>query len=315
MEWREGLEGEVGELTEVPDVPELPGGEVRVGVEGLLGPIDASMARFVRTVGQLTDGQVRSPSLVPPWTRGHVITHVARAADSLCRLLEGARTGEEIPQYANMAARDAEIEAGAGRPVAALLDDVAASAARLDTAVRTLPEAAWQRRVRLRTGELRTPDSLLATRLRELEVHHADLAAGYTFADIPERLARWIIEDIAAAVSRRADAPSLRIEATEGSGLVVEVGPSPGSGGGGGGAAEDGSVEGGSGEGGSVGGSVAGGLVSGGSVVGGSVVGGGRVVVRGGPADLLGWLTGRSKDGAGLTSPGGGAVPVAPYWI
>ncbi|WP_159048709.1 maleylpyruvate isomerase N-terminal domain-containing protein, partial [Streptomyces sp. NRRL F-4489] len=172
----------------------------------------------------MTDEQVRGMSLVPPWTRGHVLTHVARAADSLCRLLEGARTGRAIPQYASMAAREAEIEAGAGRPVAVLLDDVAAGAARLDAAVRSLPEGAWRRRVRLRTGELRTPGSLLATRLRELEVHHADLAAGYTFADVPERIARWIIEDFAEAVSRRPEAlPALRIEATDAE-VVVELG-------------------------------------------------------------------------------------------
>ncbi|WP_407549326.1 maleylpyruvate isomerase family mycothiol-dependent enzyme [Streptomyces sp. Pv4-95] len=165
----------------------------------------------------------------PHLSTGHVITHVARAADSLCRLLEGARTGMEIPQYASMHAREAEIEAGAERPVTDLVSDVLSSAERLDTAARSLPEAAWGRRVRLRTGELRTPAGLMGTRLRELEIHHADLAAGYAFADIPESVARWIVDDILDALSLRADTPGvkleagMRLEATD-AGLAWDVG-------------------------------------------------------------------------------------------
>lgn len=60
-----------------------------------------------------------------------------------------------------------------------------ASAERFNHAVRALPDAAWSQEVRMRTGELRTPGALAPTRLRELEVHHVDLTAGYTFADVP----------------------------------------------------------------------------------------------------------------------------------
>ncbi|MFB7599745.1 maleylpyruvate isomerase N-terminal domain-containing protein [Streptomyces sp. NPDC056160] len=137
-------------------------------------PVAASTDRFVATVAALTDAQAAGGTLVPPWTRGHVVTHVARAADSLSRLLSWARTGVETPQYASMDARAAEIEAGAGRPVADLVADVRDSAARFEAAVRALPPAAWHYEVRMRTGEPRTPATLISTRLRELEVHHAD---------------------------------------------------------------------------------------------------------------------------------------------
>ncbi|MFK0293328.1 maleylpyruvate isomerase family mycothiol-dependent enzyme [Streptomyces sp. NPDC090442] len=180
-----------------------------------LGSVAAATERFLATVEGLTDADVAGATLVPPWTRGHVITHVARATDSLCRLLTWARTGVETPQYANMAARAAEIEAGARRPVRELLADVTASADRFDHAVRTLPSAAWSYEVRMRTGELRTPAALVPTRLRELEVHHVDLDAGYAFADVPTAAARWIIDDLIAAQRRRADVPPLRIEATD----------------------------------------------------------------------------------------------------
>ncbi|MBC9731007.1 maleylpyruvate isomerase family mycothiol-dependent enzyme [Streptomyces sp. TRM68367] len=188
-----------------------------------LDPIAASTDRFVATVASLTDTQVAGGTLVPPWTRGHVITHVARAADSLCRLLTWARTDVETPQYASMEARAAEIEAGAGRQVADLVADVLDTAARFEEAVRALPPAAWHAEVRMRTGELRTPAALVPTWLRELEIHHADLDAGYGFSDIPADAARWIIEDIAEALARRRDTPPLRLEATD-TGLVHALG-------------------------------------------------------------------------------------------
>ncbi|AJT67254.3 hypothetical protein T261_5637 [Streptomyces lydicus] len=212
-----GHRGDAGGTGEAADAAE------RAARGELLASVDASTERFAATVAGLTERGIAGATLIPPWTRGHVVTHVARAADSLCRLLEGARTGEEIPQYASMAAREEEIEAGARRPVAALVDDVRASAARFDEAVRTLPEEAWRRRVRLRTGELRTPGSLVATRVRELEVHHADLAAGYAFGDVPESAARFVIDDVIGALARRDGVPPMRIEATDAE-LVRDIG-------------------------------------------------------------------------------------------
>ena len=189
----------------------------------VLVPIAASTDRLVQTIKVLDDTEVGGETLVPPWTRGHVITHVARAADSLCRLLTWARSGVETPQYASMEARSAEIETGARRPVHELVADVVASAERFDDAVRSLPDAAWSYEVRMRTGELRTPEALASARLRELEVHHADLAVGYGFADVPPPTARLIIDDLVDAQRRREGVPPLRIEATD-TGLTHELG-------------------------------------------------------------------------------------------
>ncbi|WP_196223793.1 maleylpyruvate isomerase N-terminal domain-containing protein, partial [Nocardia seriolae] len=183
-----------------------------------LAPIEASTRRFVTTVESLTDADLSGASLIPPWTRGHVITHVCRATDSLIRLLTWARTGIETPQYASMEARAAEIEAGAPRPVAIQLADLLETADRFADAVRALPppREAWDRTVRPRTGEPRTPETLIPMGLRELEIHHTDLNAGYTFTDIPQDAARWILDDIADAFSRRTPAsPSLLLRATD----------------------------------------------------------------------------------------------------
>ncbi|MDA0638335.1 maleylpyruvate isomerase family mycothiol-dependent enzyme [Nonomuraea sp. MCN248] len=143
-------------------------------------------ARLLATAASLTDADVRAPSLLPGWTRGHVLAHLARNADSHVNLLTWARTGMRTPQYPSQEDREAGIEAGAGRPAAEHVVDLRDSAARLDRAVRTLPEEAWRSPV----GGLRPPYHpawyCLVRRLREVGVHHVDLNAGYGPADWPE---------------------------------------------------------------------------------------------------------------------------------
>ena len=86
----------------------------------LTAQLDAATRRLLRTTAAITDEQARAPSHLPGWTRGHVLTHLARNADGLCNLLVWARTGVATPQYASYEDRDAGIAAGAGRPAARL---------------------------------------------------------------------------------------------------------------------------------------------------------------------------------------------------
>ena len=87
----------------------------------------------------LTAADVAAPSLLPGWSRAHVLTHLARNADGFVNLLTSARTGEAIPMYASPEARAADIDAGAGRGPADLLDDLRRSGQRFDAAVAAMP--------------------------------------------------------------------------------------------------------------------------------------------------------------------------------
>ena len=49
---------------------------------------------LIGTARSLDDAAVREASLCPPWSRGHVLTHLARNADSVVRRLEGAMRDE-----------------------------------------------------------------------------------------------------------------------------------------------------------------------------------------------------------------------------
>ncbi|TDD69966.1 maleylpyruvate isomerase family mycothiol-dependent enzyme, partial [Actinomadura darangshiensis] len=112
-----------------------------------LAEITAATRDLLATAERLDDTAVRAPSLLPGWTRGHVLTHVARNADGGTRLLTWARTGVESQEYPSLEARAAEIEDGAGRPARALAEDVRDAAARFADAFERMPDEAWERTV------------------------------------------------------------------------------------------------------------------------------------------------------------------------
>lgn len=141
--------------------------------------------RLIDAVAALDAGAVTEPSLLPGWTRGHVLTHLARNADSLVNLLAWARTGEEIPQYVSTEARDKDIDEGAARPLAEHLDGLRLSADRLDRAIEELPPVAWASQVRMLSGRVIPAAEIPYARLMEVHFHHVDLDIGYNCDDLP----------------------------------------------------------------------------------------------------------------------------------
>jgi maleylpyruvate isomerase len=114
------------------------------------------------------------PSLLPDWTRGHVLTHVARNADSFVRVLEAARKGEAVTQYeGGVTSRNADIEAGSTRDWDTLVSDVRSSAARLEEVF--ADQDRWDLAMTNSQGESVPHTDLPFRRLREVLVHHADL--------------------------------------------------------------------------------------------------------------------------------------------
>ncbi len=100
----------------------------------------------------MSDDQAREPSLLPGWSRGHLLTHIARNADSLRNLLIWARTGVETPQYPSGEARDEGIAAGASQPASELSEDVDASAEQLAAEAARLNGTNWAAEVPRNAG-------------------------------------------------------------------------------------------------------------------------------------------------------------------
>ena len=145
--------------------------------------VDAATQRLLDDARTLSEADVRAPSLLPGWSRGHVLTHLARNADGMRNLLIGARSGESRLPYSSARAREAGIEEGAGRTAAELVIDLADSAMALRTIARQLPDEAWQVPVRMLDTEPFPASLLLTRRLVEVELHHCDLGTAFGPAD------------------------------------------------------------------------------------------------------------------------------------
>lgn len=147
--------------------------------------IDDATQRLLGAARVIAEPDLRQPSLLPGWTRAHVLAHLARNSDAMRALLVGVRSGQDRPAYASSEARDAAIERDAAQGAKDLVADVADSAMALRTIARQLPDQAWAYPVRILDSAPFPAVQLLTRRLVEVELHHCDLAAGYGPADWP----------------------------------------------------------------------------------------------------------------------------------
>jgi maleylpyruvate isomerase len=162
-------------------------------------------ARLDALVIVVDDTMLAQPSLLPGWSVGHVLTHIARNADSHIRRAEASARGEVVEQYEGGAAgRAAEIAAGARRGDAnAVIEDVAATSWRLEQIWNSVPEAAWDAVTRDLGGRERKLRELPALRWIEVEVHIVDLGIGRTFHDWPDDFVEdWLAQIRPSMVNR-----------------------------------------------------------------------------------------------------------------
>ncbi|WP_456786083.1 maleylpyruvate isomerase N-terminal domain-containing protein [Cellulomonas sp. P5_C5] len=135
----------------------------------------------------LTDDDFRAPSLLPCYSRGHVVTHIANKARAHVVLLEGASVGEVRWVHPDGYDVDQAAEVGAGRPAAELRADLVDSLQLLEAAWAALEEAHWDRQGIMAAGP-RTMVEIIGHHLRNVEVHHVDLEIGHHPSDWPSIL-------------------------------------------------------------------------------------------------------------------------------
>ena len=141
---------------------------------------------LVRTVDGLSDDQYAEPSQLPGWTRAHVVAHLALNAEGLAGVLHGAHVGRPQAMYASPEARDSDIDDLAGAALTEVRDRFLAATGRFTDALGAMADPDWDGRFERTPGG---PDFALVNvplmRVREVEIHHADLGAGYSAADWP----------------------------------------------------------------------------------------------------------------------------------
>ncbi|MGH3447917.1 MAG: maleylpyruvate isomerase family mycothiol-dependent enzyme, partial [Nocardioidaceae bacterium] len=120
-----------------------------------------------------------------------------------------AKTGIETPMYPSREERDADIEAGAGRPAQALVADVQESNTRLIAAIADLSAGDWEAPIRFGKADREgTAADIPGLREVEVEVHHVDLDLDYTIAHWPEAFVERMLSQTTADYSARPNEPS-----------------------------------------------------------------------------------------------------------
>ncbi|MFW6689739.1 maleylpyruvate isomerase family mycothiol-dependent enzyme [Streptomyces sp. MAR4 CNX-425] len=175
-----------------------------------MATLRAATDSLLDRAARLDDDAVRAPSALPGWTRGHVLTHLARNADALVNVLTGR------PMYTSAEARDGDIDAGAPRPLAEQLHDVRTTAARLAATAADIPPDGWSARCELRGGVTDVMARIPFRRLVEVELHHVDLDAGYTLDQLPHDFVAREIDFLTARFDGNEQVPPLTLSAPGG---------------------------------------------------------------------------------------------------
>lgn len=164
---------------------------------------------FLRTIDGLTEAELGAPSLLPGWSRKHVVAHVHHNAEALGRLVSWAATGVESRMYPSVEHRNAEIEASVALPAGELQRLARQSAEALATDLGKLSEQEWSHQVRTFQGNLIPASDIPWMRARELAVHAVDLDAGVGFADLPEELTTTLVREVVDKRLREGEGPVL----------------------------------------------------------------------------------------------------------
>jgi len=183
-------------------------------VEQLDGLLEATQ-RLVRTVDTLSDDELTARSVLPGWSRRHVVAHLTLNGEGLVAVLEGIVEGDDVPMYRSQEERDTDIEELAAEEPAALRERFLASTTLFQDAAFAVPEGGWAGEFRRVAGGGPIIDriSIPGMRHREVEIHHADLDAGYGPGDWPEDFLDRVFSRV---VRDRAEGPSMMLRTPDG---------------------------------------------------------------------------------------------------
>ncbi len=153
--------------------------------------------RLTRTVDSLHADDWSVDSLLPGWTRAHVVAHLALNGEALRDVLRGQIDHAQVPMYASQESRDADIEKLAHAEPAELRGRLLGSLTTFLDVVQAVPDDTWTGRFERTPGGPTFPlDAVPMMRVREIEIHHADLGLGYTADDWPPAFASLVVDSM-----------------------------------------------------------------------------------------------------------------------
>lgn len=183
----------------------------------------------MRTIDALTEDELRAPSLLPRWSRGHLVAHLALNAEALASVLRGLAIGATVPMYRSAEARDTDIEQLAVRESATLRNRALGSVSGLSDAIAAMPPDRWIARAQRTPGSRGTfgAGAVPLMRLREVALHHVDLGTTYTPADWSAEVAALLAESLAPRVEVPCTLHAHDLDRTWAAGPADSVSPGP----------------------------------------------------------------------------------------
>ena len=181
--------------------------------------LEEQTALLLATVGALDD--LAGPSVLPGWSRGHVLGHISGNAEGLGRRARFVLDGVPRSMYESVESRNGDIEVRATRTREQHLLALAATHDDLMSDLAALPVDRYHDELELRMGLTMRVGQLPMMRLQEICIHHSDLAIdGYTWRDWPDELVAQFLPRVAGSFASRDDMPIGWIEA-DGERLVI----------------------------------------------------------------------------------------------
>lgn len=175
--------------------------------------LDASAIALNRTVDGLSDDDLEGASLLPGWSRAHVVAHVALNGLALAEVLDGVGRGQPVAMYRSDEERDDDIADLVAAGPSELRDRLLAATTAFGESLDAMGAARWRGTYsRVPGGPVWPASGVVATRRRELEVHHADLGASYTREDWP---AGFVVELLDTVTEDRADDGPFHVRASD----------------------------------------------------------------------------------------------------
>lgn len=165
---------------------------------GDLTGLSASAQCLSRTVDALSADELAAPSLLPGWTRAHVVAHVALNGLVMARAIAGLLHENPLAMYTSDEQRNLDIEELSKAAPSELRSRQLSATTEFADAVALLQETHWSGHIdRLPGGPAWPMVTAVPTRRRELEIHHADLGTTYTHHDWPHDFVADLLDVVA----------------------------------------------------------------------------------------------------------------------
>ncbi|GAB3245541.1 maleylpyruvate isomerase family mycothiol-dependent enzyme [Alteromonas gracilis] len=193
-----------------------------------LADLDVAHRTHLALLRDLPDADLAAPSLLPGWSRAHVVAHLANHGIGTRHAVDALQDGRSVPMYSSVESREAGIATVARRSPDQLRDLAEFGAREITGALSTIRPEQRDLTIERVPGTAFGPlGDLVGARIREVYVHTADLGTSYSARDWPaaflDELLDVLAHDRQVRVRRAGEEASTTVDGVDVSGHAAEL--------------------------------------------------------------------------------------------